>query len=67
LEELDENVKQLIEEGFEPFGNPYFIGSVEGKIGNVICQAMTSDKQSNEQEAKMINEIKKTNASAFSG
>jgi len=34
--ELDQNVKGLLKDGFEPYGNPYFISQFDAPF----CQAM---------------------------
>lgn len=34
--ELDQNVKALLKDGFEPYGNPYFISPFDAPF----CQAM---------------------------
>jgi hypothetical protein len=40
LKELDENVNAMIDEGFEPYGNPYFVGHTDSNVDSPICQAM---------------------------
>jgi hypothetical protein len=42
--ELDEKVNALIEDGYQPFGSPYFVAVVEGNVNQPICQAMTRDQ-----------------------
>jgi hypothetical protein len=41
IEGLDRKVNELIAEGFQPWGSPYFIGATEGNVDAPICQAMT--------------------------
>ena len=41
LEALDGTVNDLINNGFQPYGNPYTISNVKGRKENfVACQAM---------------------------
>ena len=40
LKDLDASVNSFIRGGYQPFGNPYFIGATAGNVDCPICQAM---------------------------
>jgi hypothetical protein len=44
LKSLDLSVNRLIADGFQPFGNPYVTGTIEGRIEDFfVCQAMVKN------------------------
>ncbi|MGA3284715.1 MAG: hypothetical protein ABSD57_09695 [Verrucomicrobiota bacterium] len=43
---LDKNVNQLIKDGFQPFGNPYYAAGQSDKHADTsFCQAMVKEYQ----------------------
>jgi hypothetical protein len=44
LKDLDKEVNRLIQQGFQPFGSPYYIGATEGNADAPICQAVVKFK-----------------------
>ena len=45
IDELDVDVNRLINEGFEVFGSPYYIGKTDGNVDAAICQAMVMTQE----------------------
>ncbi len=40
IEELDDKVNVLIRDGFQPYGNPYYIAPSDRVVDSPVCQAM---------------------------
>jgi len=62
IKQLDELVNDLIDEGYQPFGSPYFIGATEGNVDSPICQAMMMSLETAAKRMKAEAEIKSRKA-----
>ena len=58
LGELDRKINALIQDGFEPFGSPYYIGPGEGRIDAPICQAMVRTGMSRKEKEEALKNSK---------
>jgi len=46
IEALDKSVNGLIDEGFQPFGSPYYCATTGATVDSPVCQAMVKYAES---------------------